>query len=657
MIVDMNNAHLLQELLAVYAVGLALVVGLSRLRVPPVVALILTGLLAGPSGLGLVQDVEHLDELAEIGVVLLLFTVGLEFSLTELRRIWRTLVAGGALQMMATTALVVAILTGADLFAPASAVLLGVFVAMSSTAVVIRALAERNEVNAPHGRLTVGVLLFQDLAIVVALLLVPVLSGQVAIEAVPGLLVRAAAALVAVGVIGRLLLPPLLRAVIRARRREAFAFALLIASVGTAWLCARFGLPTAVGAFFGGLVLAESEFSHQAYAEIRPIRDLLASLFFISLGMMVDLPTMASSLGPLALTVTSIILVKATLAALVFLTLRQPVRTSTMAALALAQVGEFSFILGREGLHAGLIDGGTWQLLLAASAVTMLLTPPALAIAPRAGTALARLLGRSTPDEPGARVVRRDHVVVLGYGLGGRLIAAALENATRSYFVLELNGGTVIAAARAGVPIAYGDATNPDALEAAGVAVAAAVVVVLTDPEAARGAVRATRRLAPEVPVIVRTRYRSEAERLRTLGATAVVVEELEGSLEALGHLLARLGFAGNRIEAMLETLRHDAVARPRRAPDTLLAELPGLLRDASVATDELGTGDWAVGRSIVETTLRAATGASVVAMVRGTDYLASPSPDQRLEAGDLLYLVGTREAVDRARSLLRTGA
>jgi CPA2 family monovalent cation:H+ antiporter-2 len=207
------------------------------------------------------------------------------------------------------------------------------------------------------------------------------------------------------------------------------------------------------------------------------------------------------------------------------------------------------------------------------------------------------------------------------------------------------------------VPIAYGDATNPDALEAAGVVRAAAVVVVLTDPEAARGAVRATRRLATEVPVIVRTRYRSEAERLRALGATAVVVEELEGSLEVLGHLLARLGFAGNRIEAMLETLRHDAVARPRRAPDTLLAELPGLLRDASVATDELGTGDWAIGKSIAETTLRAATGASVVAMVRGTDYLASPSPDQRLEAGDLLYLVGTREAVDRARALLRTGA
>jgi len=652
----MDAGALVQELLAVYAVGLALVVLLGRLRVPPVVALILTGLVAGPTGLGLVRDPEHLERLAEIGVDLLLFTVGLEFSATELRRIWKTVVAGGALQMAGTSAAVAGAAIALGLAVPASAVLLGVFVAMSSTAVVIRGLGERNEVDAPHGRLSVGVLLFQDLAIVVALLLVPVLSGQVALGSVPALLARAAAALAAVGLIGRLLLPPLLRAVIRARRREVFPFALLIASVGTAWLCARFGLPTAVGAFFGGLVLAESEFSHQAHAEIRPIRDLLASLFFISLGMIVDLPAMVSHLGPLLLFVTAIVAGKALLTAIVFLVLRQPARVAVMAGLALAQVGEFSFILGREGLEAGLIDGGTWQLLLAASAVTMLLTPAALAVAPRAGAAAARLFRRGHPGAEEAEAIRQGHVVVLGYGLGGRLIASALEGAGVPYFILDLNGGTVTGAARAGVPIAYGDATNPDALEGAGVAAASAMVVVVSDPESARGAVRAARRLAPAMPILVRTRYRLEAERLKALGATAVVVEELEASLEVLGHLLARLGLAGNRIEAMLETLRHDAVARSRRAPDTPLAELPGLLRDASVATDELGAGDWAVGRTIADTALRAETGASVVAVVRGTTYMASPSPTLALEAGDLLYLVGARAAIDRARTRLRSG-
>jgi len=650
------NSVLIQELLAVYALGLVMVIGLGRLRVPPVVSLILTGLLAGPSGLGLVADPEHLDELAEVGVGLLLFTVGLEFSVTELRRIWKTVLAGGALQMTATVIAVTALATGLGLVALPTALLLGAFVAMSSTAVVIRGLGERNEIDAPHGRLTVGVLLFQDLAVVVALLLVPALSGQVLLADVPAELGRAVVALAAVGVIGRLLLPPMLRTVIRARRREVFPFALLLASVGTAWLCSLLGLPTAVGAFFGGLVLAESEFSHQAHAEIRPVRDLLASLFFISLGMIIDLGAMVARLDVLALVVVGIIVGKGLITSVIFLGLRQPARISVLTGLALAQVGEFSFILGRAGIEAGLIRPALWQLLLGASAVTMLLTPAALAVAPRVAAAVARLLPQ--PGDPGSSPARprRGHVVVLGYGLGGQLIAAALRNAERPYFVLELNGGTVLGALAAGVPIAYGDATNPAALEAAGVAHAAAVVIILTDPEASRSAVRVVRALSPGIPVVVRTRYRLEAERLKALGATVVVVEELEASLEVLGQLLARLGLAGNRIEATLETLRHEAVVRTLRAPDTPLGDLPALLRDASVATDELGAGDWAVGRTIAETALRAETGASVVGVVRGEAHLAGPSPELRLEAGDLLYLIGPRETVERARARLRQG-
>jgi CPA2 family monovalent cation:H+ antiporter-2 len=565
------GAHpLVQDLLVVYVAGLALVVALARLRVPPVVALVVSGVIIGPSGLGLVVDPGHISELAEVGVVLLLFTVGLDFSMTALARIWRTVVAGGALQLVATAALGAGTVVALGLARPAPAVFLGLFVAMSSTAVAIRGLADRNEVDAPHGRLAVGVLLFQDLAIVGALMLVPVLGGQVAPRAVPALLGRAAIALVAVGVIGRLILPPLVRAVLRARRREVFPFALLVASVGTAWLCARLGLPTAVGAFFGGLVLAESEFSHQAQAEIGPLRDLLASLFFVSLGLIVDVPGMVAHLGLFPLIVAAILVGKALIAALGFAALRQPAGVALGAGLALAQVGEFSFILGREGLAAGLIDEGLWQVLLASSILTMLLTPALLALRPRLTAIAGRLARRAgTPAAPSSEA-RRGHVLILGFGLGGRIIAAALRSAGRPYAVLDLNGRTVLEARAAGEPIVYGDVASPEALAAAGVAEAAAVVIVLNDPEASRRAVLAARRLSADMPIVVRARYRLEAERLLALGATAVAVEEVEASIEVLGMLLVRLSVPPNDVEEMLERSRREAqgAAREGSGPD-----------------------------------------------------------------------------------------
>jgi CPA2 family monovalent cation:H+ antiporter-2 len=652
----MGAASLVLDLLFVYAIGLFVVVVLARLRVPTIVALVVAGVAAGPSGLGIVTDPQRIDTLAELGIDLLLFTVGIEFSLSHARKVWRSLVGAGVLQMSATALLTTALLLLTRQFATHTAVFLGVFVAMSSTAVTLRGLADRNEIDAPHGRLAVGVLLFQDLAVVVVLMLVPVLAGQVASSAIPGLLLRAGGALAAVGIIGRLLLPPLIRIAIRSRRHEVFPFALLVASVGTAHLCAVLGLPTAVGAFFAGLVLAESEFSHQALAEMRPLRDLLASLFFMSLGMIVDLPAMAAGIVILPLVVGGLVLLKAAVATGAFLAVREPARVAVMGGLALAQVGEFSLLFGQAGLGAGLVDAGTWQTLLAAAMLTMVITPVLLAVAPAAGARVASLVrgrgGLETPgEEPGEA-----RVVVLGYGLGGQLLGAALRTAERPYLVMELNGAAVLRARREGVPIVYGDATNPDALRSAGVARAAAVAIVLNDPEAAGRAVGLIRNLSPTVPIVVRTRYRLGAERLQAAGATTVVVEEIETSLEVLGQLLARLGTPGNRIEAILDTLRHEAIVRPLRAPETPLGELPVLLREAGIATDEIGVGDWAAGRTIAETALRRATGASIVAVGRGDAYTTSPSPEQRLAATDIVYLIGTREAVDRARRLLRAG-
>jgi CPA2 family monovalent cation:H+ antiporter-2 len=546
----------LAEILAVYLVAFGAMLLLARLRISPVVALILTGVVCGPSGVGLVSSMTEVETLAELGVLLLLFTVGLDFPVSELRRIWKTAAFGGSLQVGATTLLAgaaAALLFGS---AAATALLVGTLVAMSSTAIVIRALEERNEVHAPHGQMAVGVLLVQDLAVVIALALVPALSGSTSGAAVAALTVRLAAALVLVVLVGRVALPWLLRLAMRSRRREAFSLALLLASGGTAWVCAGLGLPTAVGAFLGGFVLAESEFSAQAQADVRPLRDVLASLFFVSVGMLLDIPALVAQ-WPLVAGLSLVVLTgKAAVSAMALLVMRVPLRVALAAGLALAQVGEFSLVLGEVGIEAGLLDTATWHVLLSIGLVTMLATPALVSTAPAlAGWLSGRSRASRAPVEsPGPDRVH--HVIILGYGLGGRAIADTLRAAGRSHVVIDLNGATVTRARAQGVPIMYGDASNPETLVAAGLHDADALVSVLNDAEATRQAVRAARSRHATLPVIARTRYRLEADRLLAAGATTVLVEEIETSLEVLARLLALLELPPDLVETQRQTLR-----------------------------------------------------------------------------------------------------
>jgi monovalent cation:H+ antiporter-2, CPA2 family len=385
----MIDHGLLASLLLTYAVALVLVVALARLGVPSIVSLMLAGIVAGPSGVGIISSSEDVEMLAELGIVLLLFTVGLDFSLTAVRQIWRTIVIAGVLQIGGTAA-VIAVLERQLGGVPVQlAIFIGLFVALSSTAIVLKGLAERNELSSPHGRLSVGILLLQDLAIVVLLLLVPILSGQTPVSAIPMALGKALVAIAAVAAASRLLLPPLLRLVTSSGGREAFPLAVVVASVGTAWLGTLLGLSMAVGAFLAGLMLAESEFSHQAYAEVRPVRDVLSGLFFISLGMLVDMRVILDNLPAVLAAAAGIVVLKALVAGTALGLASTPLRVSVAAAIGLSQVGEFSFILGRAGLEAGLLPREMWQVMLGASVATMIATPALLAVAPSVAIWLA----------------------------------------------------------------------------------------------------------------------------------------------------------------------------------------------------------------------------------------------------------------------------
>lgn len=641
----------------VYAVALAIIVAAGRLGVPPVIALIGTGTLAGPSGLGVISTLEQVDQLAEIGIMLLLFTVGLDFPLREMRRIWRSVVLGGAVQMGGTAAAAGALAACMGV-PPRTAIFIGLFLALSSTAIVLKELARRNRLDSPAGRITTGVLLFQDLCVVLLLLVAPILAGVVEMSAVPAVLGRAGLALVVILAIGRLVLPALFRLVTACGQREAFPLAVLVASVGTALIGASLGVSMALGAFLAGLVLAGSEFSYQAHAEVRPLRDLLSSLFFISLGMLIDTSVFLRSAPLVALTALATIAVKAVVAGGALALTGTPLRVAAISAMYLAQVGEFSFVLGRDALRLGILTTDRWQMLLPASILTMLAAPTLTAIAPRIANRILPGRHRVEVDAEAAATPVTGHVIVLGFGVGGRLVASALGEFGIPYRIIDLNGATVREARAAGEPIIYGDATIPDTLVAAGVERARAVVVVLSDPDASLKIVYTVRRLAPDVTVLVRARYRTEAMRLQEAGAIAVA-EELEASLEIVGQLLSTLDVPGNIVQVLVEDYRRREAmlavrsAAPPRVPLERIA--PDLL-STPVATHQLRDGDWAAGRSMAEVNLRAMTGASVLAIRRDGRSWTSPPPDLRLAAGDVLYLLGDSSDVLLAREHLGRG-
>jgi CPA2 family monovalent cation:H+ antiporter-2 len=649
----LENA-LLRELILTYALALVLIVSLARLRVSPVVALIATGAIAGPGGIRIVRTQEDVQLLAEIGIVLLLFTVGLDFSLGDFRRVLRRVIGASLLQIGLTAAGVFAVVIAATDRPAPLALFVGLFVALSSTAIVVQELSGRNQLDAPHGRLVVGILLFQDLCVVALLLLVPLLSGTTPLSAVPFVIGRALLAIFVVVLVSRFVLPLLLGAVARSRRREAFSLAVVVASVGTGWVSSLLGTSMALGAFLGGLVLAESEFSHQAHAEIRPIRDLLASLFFISLGMLLEGPFLIEH-WPTVVAVTVFILVAKAAAATAALRLvATPPRVAVAAGLALSQVGEFSFVFGRSGLEAGLLSTSDWQTLLAASIATMVVTPMVIGAAPR----IARRFSgdRGAAQDAGAMPRLSGHVVVLGFGVGGQLVSRALTELGLRYLVLELNGDAVKAGREKGELIFFGDATSPDALSAAGVERARAVVMVLSDPDASLLAVQAARALSADVPILVRTRYRTEADRLVGLGATIAVAEEFEASLEVLTQLLVRLQAPDDAVDLLLERFRRPAPGSRPLGGVRRLDELSADLSELPLAKHEVQQDAWAAGRSLAELDLRARTGALIIAIRSGDQNLPSPPPDTRIAPGDLLYLMGSQPDITRARQRISTG-
>ncbi|MEM7355901.1 MAG: cation:proton antiporter [Acidobacteriota bacterium] len=654
----MELDQFLQQVVVVLATAVAVQLLSFRLKVPPLAALLLTGLVIGPSGLGLASDSEVIHTLAEIGVVLLLFVIGLELSFGKLKQMRRSFFVGGSVQATITLAIAGGLAAASGL-APGPAIFFGFVIVLSSTAIVLKLYGDRRESDAPHAQVALAILIFQDFLIVPMIVLTPVLGGEVAASA-GELASRFGGAFLAVAAVlagARYLMPWLFLQFVRSRVREVFVLGALGICLAMAWLTHALGFSLALGAFVAGILVSETEYSHQVVADMVPFRDVFASVFFISMGMLVDLELLASR-APLVLGLAlAIIVLKALACAVAVALLRFPARTVALAALGLAQIGEFSFVLMEVGHAHGLLQGQSYQLLLSAAVVTMLATPALMRLGPVVAEAWLRLRRRPVTDGDDSKPSegRSGHVVVVGFGVGGRLLSRVLREVGISYVALELNGETVRRAQAEGEPVVYGDATRRELLEHVGIERASVVVLAINDPAAARRAVHLARQLNPKIEIIARTRLVKEIEELQALGADQVVAEEFETAIEIFTRVLTRFHVPRNIVRVQTRVLRGEGY-RMLRAPSLIEGVSETLLEALEAGTTDIFRVERAsasAGRTLLDLDLRRRTGASVITVVRGEESYPNPAADLVLEAGDSLVLMGSHDQVDKAFQLL----
>ncbi|GAB4230514.1 MAG: monovalent cation:proton antiporter family protein [Acidobacteriota bacterium] len=660
----MGHLTILHDLILVYALGALVVYVFHRIGQSALVGFLVTGLIVGPNFLGLVSDPAVVRELAELGVMLLLFSVGLEFSLQKLRQMKRIVFVTGPLQVGLTIAVAAAL--GWAFSLPGSLFLvLGLCGALSSTAMVVKILLDRGEIDALHGRYALGILIFQDLSVVVMILLLPQLAAPS--SAWPQILTELALAagfLAALFLLARYVYPAVLDHVVRVRSKELFVIASLVLFLGTAYAAAGAGFSLALGAFLAGLVISGSEYSHIVFSEIRPLRDSLNSLFFISIGMLVDPAFVLQQWQVVAAVLVLLLLGKTLATTLAAAVTGVPVSVAVTVGFGLAQIGEFSFVLLDSALqHPGLLPFDWYQILLTTAVLSLLLSPLLMATGRR--VALLSLLEHFRPlvsrqeshlELSEAGEATGDHVIICGFGVSGRSIAKVLRAHGVPYVILELNIQTVKEERRKDEPIFYADATNDEALERAGIKTARAIVYALSDPFALRRAIPAARALNPNLLILTRTKWLADIDELYRLGANEVVAEEFEASIELLTRILRVYNFPRELVAAEVRRIREErySVFRSERAtvPRLRLSKELDVYVETVVVPENSPLRD----RTIGETRFRSVTGSLILGIVRNGTALNNPGGEERILVGDMLVLSGTKEQLRRALELLRPG-
>ena len=653
---------LLNEIVIIFGLSITILFICHRLRVPTIVGFLVTGILTGPYGLGLIKAVHEVEILAEVGVVLLLFTIGIEFSLEKLLQIKKSVLMGGSIQVSLTlfATLLIARQLGQSI---GESTFMGFLIALSSTAIVLKLLQERAEVDSPHGRTTLGILIFQDIIIVPMILVTPLLAGVTGDsgDSVPVLIAKVIGIIGLVIVSAKWIVPQVLYQIARTRSRELFLLSVVVICLAAAGITSSVGLSLPLGAFLAGLIISESEYSHHALGNILPFRDVFTSFFFVSIGMLLDIGFLFRQPGTIALIALGVFVLKSIIATFATVLLGFPLRTAILVGLALGQVGEFSFILSKTGIEYGLLEGNIYQMFLAFSVLTMAATPFIITLAPRLGGIILRLplpkrlvLGFFPVSQTKVED-KKDHLIIIGFGVNGRNVARAARGAGIPYAIIEMNPETVRSEQAKGEPIHYGDSTQEAVLQRANIKDARIVVAAINDPAATRRITEVVRRFNPKIHLIVRTPYLQEVKPLFELGADDVIPEEFETSVEIFTRVLAKYFIPRDQIEKLVTEVRSDGyemfrnLSRASASFSDLKLELPNV----DISAFRISQGSPLIGKTLAQIELRRRCGVSVVAIRRDAQILSNPGADTLLQSNDELFVLGPPEKIADVTGLL----
>ncbi|AKB17282.1 cation:proton antiporter [Methanosarcina sp. WWM596] len=653
---------LLRDLLIIFGLSIPVVFAFSRLRIVPLVGFLIAGIIAGPFGLGLIQESGEIELLAEIGVVLLLFTIGIEFSLRDLLQLKRIVLLGGGLQLSITTLAITIIflLLGSS---RETSIFLGTLVALSSTAIVLKILQERGEIYSAHGRTSLGILIFQDVAAVVIILLTPPLAG------VSGegngfleLILQALGLVLLTLISARYVVPFIMYQVARTRNSELFLLSVVVIGLSVAWITSMAGLSLALGAFLAGLIISESEYATQALGNVIPFRDMFMSIFFISIGMLLDLDILRQHLFLILTATFAVLLLKAFINALSTFLIGFPLNTMILVGFSLSQVGEFSLILAGVGFENRLLSAEIYQEFLDVAVLSMVLTPFIMGMAPRAA---AFAQGLSLPPvlksgwyrgflEYSRKGGIENHLIIIGYGVNGRNVATAARAALIPYNIIDINPDTVRKEKSKGEPIMYGDAAQKAVLEHAGIRAAKSVVITAGDPVSAQRIIEAARRLNPEIHIIARTHFLSELDRFYALGADEVISDEFESSIELFSRVLHKYMVPFSEIETMGNQLRanHYRILRSPEMRRKSICEISLDFSDVEIRSVRVGKNSEATGQTLVDLNIRKKYGVSVLAISRDHKLIYDLGAETELKSDDILLVISPPERLEELREL-----
>ncbi|MCO5252018.1 MAG: cation:proton antiporter [Candidatus Kapabacteria bacterium] len=649
----MHDTSLILDLLIVFTLSIAVVYIFNRIKIPPIVGFLLTGLLIGPNGFHLIGMEEEVDIFAEIGVILILFSIGIDFSLSKLLNLKRIILLGGSLQVFSTIAVIALISYGIG-FEVNVAIFLGFLVALSSTAIILKLLISNGALDTPQGKISLGILIFQDIIILPMFLVTPLLAGmsENIVLSVVLLIAKIVGILAFLYISIQFVMPKLIFAVAKTRIKELFFFIIILIALVVVWLSSVLGISLALGAFLAGLIISESDYSHEALSFVEPMRDVFGSIFFISIGMLFDVSLVFENWEFVLLATLIVLIVKFFSLSLAVLVLGYPVRIIMLVGLMLAQIGEFSFVLSKIGLDSGIISFDIYSKVIAVAVISMLFTPLYFEFAPKIASAIGKLkifekYNNRAQTEGEQPKKLSNHMIIVGFGLNGRNLTKAASIAGLEYIVLEMNPITVKNEKENGEPIHYGDASNEAILEFASVKKAKILVIAISDPTSTRAIIAQAKNINPDLYIIARTRFVQEVQALYTLGADEVIPEEFETSIEIFTRVLTRYLIPRQEIERLVNDIRSDGYdmlrSISRRASYTDIAEhIPHF----DVCSIRITDKHHFIGKSLNELKIRNRYELTVLAVKRGSEYIANPQADEVIAKDDILITWGERKQI-----------